>query len=408
MRILYVVQSYLPEMGALSGRVSEMTREWVAAGHAVQVLAPVPSAPMGIIPPEFRGRALFRERDSFGVEVTRTWLYPAANDTTVRRALAWGSFATAAVITGIVASPRPDVVIGSSPQILAATAGWWIARLRRVPWVFEVRDLWPEELVAVGLSPKSPIVPVIDRLANAMYRSAKHIVVVTHSFREILASRGLGDSRITAIPNGVDLSKFEPREANPEDRRALGGDARFIVSYMGTFGRGQDLARLLDVAGRMRDRRDVAFALVGDGAEGRKLEAQAHAERLSNVRFLGVQPRDRMPALYAASDICLVPLLKTEIYRAVIPSKVFEIMGMQKPILITADGEARRIVEAAGAGRFAEPGDTDALETALVEMLADPADLARRAESGRRYVAREFDRRMLAKRYLEVLESACT
>jgi colanic acid biosynthesis glycosyl transferase WcaI len=161
---------------------------------------------------------------------------------------------------------------------------------------------------------------------------------------------------------------------------------------------------LLDVAGRMRDRGDVAFAFVGEGAERGALEERARRESLHNVRFLGVQPRERMPRLYAASDICVVPLRASELFTTVLPSKIFEIMGMAKPIVIAVDGEARRLVERARAGCFVPPGDSDALHNALAELLADPSGLAECGRRGRKFVEREFDRHVLADRYLEVLE----
>jgi glycosyltransferase involved in cell wall biosynthesis len=407
MRILYVTQSYLPEMGAGPGRISELAREWVALGHEVQVLAPVPNHPTGIVPPEFRGRWLFRERDPHGVEATRTWIYTAANKGRVRRSLAFASFALASTVVGTAASKRPDVIIGSSPQLLAAFGAMSIGALRGVPWVFEVRDLWPESIVAVGaMAESSAFVKALTRLCDSMYGHAARIVVVTQTFRDILSARGIPDAKIAYVPNGVDLTRFVPAKAREEDRRELGGAARFIVSYLGTHGMAHDLGRLIDVAARLRDRQDIAFAFVGDGAERGALEERARRERLDNVRFLGVQPRGRMPALYAASDVCVVPLRKRELFKTVLPSKIFEIMAMAKPILLAVDGEARRLVEQAGAGVSIPPGDTEALHGAIERLASQPDELPGYGERGRSFVAREFDRKALARRYLDVLAEA--
>jgi colanic acid biosynthesis glycosyl transferase WcaI len=409
MRILYVTPNYLPEMGAGPGRVSELAREWVRAGHAVQVLAPVPNYPTGVVPPEFRGRWLFRETDRDGVDATRTWIYTAANKGKIRRSLAFASFAVVSTLAGVVATKRPDVIIGSSPQLLAAVGALSIGWLRRIPWIFEVRDLWPESIVAVGAMPaSSPIVRALGLVSSAMYRNADKIVVVTEASREELASRGIPEAKIAFIPNGVDLGRFVPCEAQVEDRQEMGGDARFVVSYLGAHGMAHDLGRLLDVAQRMRGRRDVAFAFVGEGAERKALEERARRQGLDNVRFLGVQPRERMPRLYAASDICVVPLRASELFTTVLPSKMFEIMGMARPIVLAVDGEARRLVERARAGRFVAPGDSDALHDALAELLADPSELLLYGRRGREFVEREFDRRVLASRYLAVLEGVVT
>jgi glycosyltransferase involved in cell wall biosynthesis len=381
-----------------------MAREWVAAGHQVRVLAPVPNFPTGVVPPEFRGKFLFRDVDAHGVESTRTWIYTAANRGRVRRSLAFGSFAVSSVIVGVAVTERPDVIIGTSPQLLAAAGAMGIAKIRRVPWVMEVRDLWPESIVAVGALPASSlVVKALGRVSRTLYESADRVVVVTESFRRELVTQGISETKIRLIPNGVDLGKFLPAEADPADRRALGGGARFVVSYMGTHGMAHDLGRLLDVAKRMKDRLDVAFAFVGDGAERSALEARARREGLGNVRFLGPQPRERMPRLYAASDLCVVLLRKAELFTTVLPSKIFEIWGMAKPVLVAVDGEARLIVERARAGRYVPPGDSDALHDGIAELLTDPDALRSYGRRGRAFVEQEYDRRNLAHRYLDAL-----
>ena len=395
-----------PEMGAGPGRISEMARAWVARGHQVEVLAPVPNHPTGVVPPEFRGMRLFRETDAFGVETTRTWIYTAANR-------GMSAFDRVQLVRGrqrvdrIARDEAPRRHYRFEPQLLAGVGGFVIASARRVPWVFEVRDLWPEAMVAVNaLTPGHPMMTVLHGIANVLYRSSTRVVLVTRSSLDVLASRGFPAAKLAFIPNGVDLGKFVPAAANPADRVFLGGSADRIVTYMGTHGMSHNLDRLLEIAMRLRGQRNIAFAFVGDGAERARLEAIAKQARLENVRFLGIQPRDRMPALYAASDLCVVPLRKTELFLGTLPSKIFEIMGMGKPLVLAVDGEARQIVEAAGAGRFVPPGDTDALETAIVELLRDPAALKAMGARGREYVAREFNRSVLAARYLEVLEDA--
>jgi len=384
-----------------------MAREWVRAGHDVEVLCPVPNHPMGVIPPEYRGRVLCREVDPFGVVVTRFWIYAAANRGKFRRSFKFASSAVCSAFVGTLLSARPDVIIGSSPQLLAALAGCTIAHMRGVPWIFEVRDLWPESIVSVGLMAGShPLVRGLHRVADSLYDDAARVVVVTRSFARVLRERGVEERRLAFIPNGVDLTRFVPAPPSPKDRMELGGKARFIVSYIGTHGMAHDLGRLLDVAHRMRDREDVAFAFVGDGAERASLEARAKQERLERVRFLGVQPRERMPQLYAASDLSVVSLLKDDVLSTCLPSKMFEIMGMARPIVISVDGEARQIVEESGAGRFALPGDSGALHDAIERLLANPDDLERCGARGREYVVRNFDRAVLARQYLDVLVDA--
>lgn len=413
-KILFVTQHYLPEMGALPGRISEMAREWTRLGHEVHVLSPVPNHPTGVVPPAYRGKPYFEEQDPFGIRATRTWIYTAPNKGKVRRSLAFGSFLLTGTIAGISVIPDVDVVIGTSPQPLAAFAAFAIATAKRRPFVLEVRDLWPESIVSVGaLSATHPIVRVMRVAMDMLAKRAKRLVVVTKAFEDEYARRGIDRSKVAYMPNGVDLTKFVPVDAVDGDREFLGGASlpgearKIVVSYMGTHGMAHDLSRLLDVADRLkRSHPNVAFAFIGDGAERKNLEQSSEKRGLTNVRFLGVQPRDRMPALYAATDLCVVPLRKDDLFKTVLPSKIFEIMAMRKPMALAVDGEAREIVERAGGGMYVPPGDTDALTEAIRTLVEDPDRLRVMGERSRTFVEREFDRTKIARDYANLLAAA--
>lgn len=403
MRIAYVSQYFPPEPGAPAARVSELSAAWVRAGHDVTVLTGLPNHPAGVIPPEYRGRPLFRE-DYQGVKVVRSWLYAAANRGRVRRSLAYASFAVSATLFGQLFIEQPDIVVATSPQFLVAMAGRAISLPRRVPFVFEVRDLWPESIVAVGALPAGhPVIRGLEVVEKHLYRVADAIVVVTDSFERKLAERGVDPDKIHVIKNGVDLARFVPGTRDTALRARLGWQERFIVAYVGTHGMAHALGSVLDAALQLRSRGDVGFLFVGDGAERPALEQRAKDERLDNVRFLGALPREQMPEVYATADACVVPLRRTELFTTVIPSKIFEILASERPILLSVDGEARSIVEASGGGRFLPPEDAAALASA-VGQLADNRGLCREMGArGRDYVLREFDREALARSYLEIL-----
>lgn len=404
MRILYVSCNFPPEPGAPAARVSELARAWQRDGHEVTVLTGMPNHPTGVIPPEYRGR-LRIEEDFHGVRVLRTWIYAAANRGVVRRSLAYGSFALSALTLAQVELPPADVLIATSPQFLTAVAGYGIAKLRRLPFVFEVRDLWPESIVAVGALPDGhPVVRGLAVVEEHLYRAADEIVVVTRSFRERLAQRGVPESKIDIIRNGVDLGRFRPSPRDTPLRAELGFGDRVVVAYVGTHGMAHGLSAVLEVASRLRAREDLRFLFVGEGAERASLEARARELGLSNVTFLGARPRDEIPEVYATADLCLVPLRKTELFQTVIPSKIFEILAMERPIVLSVDGEARTIVEEARAGLFAPPEDVEAMTRAIVELASDPDRRRRMGEAGRAYVMRSFDRDTLAREYAEVLQ----
>jgi glycosyltransferase involved in cell wall biosynthesis len=237
-----------------------------------------------------------------------------------------------------------------------------------------------------------------------LYRQADRIVVVTDSFGARLRQRGVAAEKIEVVKNGVDLDRFVPGTRDTEMRERLGYAGKFVVSYVGTHGMAHGLDSVLDVAAALRPQDQIRFLFVGEGAERRRLEARAKTESLGNVLFLGVLPRDAMSEVYATSDLCLVPLRKTELFHTVLPSKIFEILGMARPLLLSVDGEARALVEASGGGVFVPPEDAPAMAEAILRLAQDPAACQDRGQRGRAYVKEHFDRKRLAARYLGILE----
>lgn len=404
MRVLFLSQYFPPEPGAPAARVSELTRCWARDGHEVTVLTAFPHHPTGRIPDEYRGYTLLRE-DFHGVRVVRTWIYATANQGKVRRSLGYASFALSATLWGQLHVPMPDVIIATSPQLLCGLAGAVVARMRGVPFILEVRDLWPESIVAVGAMPAGhPLIRALERVEQRLYVEASAIVVVTDTFRERLLERGIASEKLHVIKNGVDLERFFPEPRTTRLRAKLGYGDRFVAAYVGTHGMAHGLDAVLDAARRLVHDDRLRFLFVGEGAERARLEARAKDEALTNVTFLGSLPRDEMNEVYATMDVGLVSLRKSELFTTVLPSKLFEIFGMQRPVVLSVDGEARALVEASGGGVFVPPEDSARLAEVLLELAADGARCRAMGERGRRYVVARFDRTVLARRYLDVLE----
>jgi colanic acid biosynthesis glycosyl transferase WcaI len=401
MKILYVSQYFPPEMGAPSARVYELSREWVRMGHDVSVLTGFPNHPVGIVFEGYRGEIMRRETVD-GIRVVRIPIYAAANKAFFKRVLNYSSFWLSASMFGPFLTERPDIVVGTSPQFLTAVAGLWLARLKRVPFVFEVRDLWPRSIVEVGaMKANSPAIRVLEKIERFLYRSADHIVPVTDSFVGEIAAHGVPVGKMSVITNGVDLDLFRPRPRD-EARARLELPPGTLVTYAGTHGMAHGLDLVLDTAKRLAND-GVSFLLVGEGAEKARLKERAAAEKIGNVVFWDQQPRDRLAQVYAASDLCLVVLRDLPLFRTVIPSKIFEFMGAARPILSTVDGESRGIIERSGAGVFSPPENRDALVQAIRELARDPQRLAAMGVRGREFVERNYSRPALAGRYLEVL-----
>jgi len=405
-KILYVSQYFSPETGAPAARAAELAQYWVQDGHEVTVLTGFPNHPNGIVLPNYRGmlrRPVMREEIS-GVKVVRTWLFPFPNRKAHERMLNYSSFCVSAATTGMFL-PRPDVLIATSPQLLVGLSGWWLARLKGAPFVFEVRDLWPESLVAVGMSnANSMLSRSLGSIAGFLYRRADHVVVVTPAFEDYLVrSWHVPAEKISVVENGVNTDLFSPRLDNVL-RSELAIDEKFVVSYIGTMGMAHGLDTLVEVATELRQTApEVLFLMVGEGADKARIIQFAGSRRLSNMRFINQQPREKVPEFISASDVCLVPLKKTELFKTVVPTKMLEFMSCARPVILGVDGQARRILDLAAAGIFVEPQNATPLAQAIRKLATNPVLRETLGHNGRRYVVENFSRQQTAKTFLTVL-----
>lgn len=403
MKILYLSQYFPPEMGAPSARVYELSRRWVKMGAQVTVLTGFPNHPTGTIPPAYRGYRFMREQKD-GIEVVRTYIYAAPNKGFLKRVISYLSFMFSSIIQGTRKVGQQDLIIATSPQFFVGIAGYLISRLKHIPFVFEVRDLWPESIVQLGQLKNRWAIRFLEWIEMTLYKKSVHVVGVADSTRSILTERGVDYHKITIIKNGVDLQLFQ----NHYDRNALKEEMeykdRFVISYIGTHGLSHALDKVLDTAHLMRSSRDVIFLLVGEGAEKEKLIAKAKRLELENVRFKDQIAKSELPLYYALSDVVLVTLRKLPLFKHVIPSKIFEIMAMSRPILLSVDGEARKLVEAAEAGIYCEPENADMLRAQIDHLKNDREWCERLGQNGCRFVHQHYNRDALADRYLQLLE----
>ncbi len=411
MKILYVSQYYPPEMGAPAARASELARHWVRAGHDVSVLTGFPNHPTGVVPPEWRARLrrlTYRETID-GVNVYRTWLWPLPNRKAHERMRNYASFCLSAALRGMFL-PHPDVIIASSPQLLVGLSGWWIGFSKQIPFVFEVRDLWPESLVAVGAGNENSLLHrTLAKIAGFLYQRSNLIAVVTPAFKNHLIKRWrIPEEKIAVVENGVETDLFAPTSPATTEmlRRELGAESKFLVCYVGTMGMAHGLETLLDAASRLQDENaSILFLLIGEGAEKQRIKGLAESRNLANIRFLDQQPRERIPSFISASDACLVLLKKTDVFKTVIPTKMLEFMSCARPVILGVDGQAREIVEQANAGIVIEPENADALVQAI-NQLAENLELGTAlGQNGRAYILQNFSRGSTAEKYIDVLST---
>ncbi len=404
MRVLFISQYFPPEMGAPAARTYELARRWVQLGAQVTVVTAVPNHPTGIVPAHYRGKLLYEERTD-GIRVLRTWIYAAANRGFWRRSLNYISFMLSSLLLGVRRAGPVDVIVATSPQFLVGLSGWAASCLTRVPLVFEVRDLWPDSIAALGVLREGLLLRTLRRLEMMLYRHATRIVGVAQSTQEVLVRRGVDSEKIVIIPNGADSEVFRDLEKYNGIRENLSLGRKFVVSYIGTHGLAHGLETVLDSAERLRDQEDIAFLFVGDGAEREGLMRRAEELALPNVHWIGVQPRERIPYYLATSDVSLVPLRRKPLFEKVLPSKLFEIMGCSRPVILGVEGEARAAVESAGAGLCVRPEDPQQLTDAILTLYRDPDLAGTMGRNGRTFVRRHYCRDRLAHTYFDVLDA---
>lgn len=402
MKILFVSHYFPPEVNAPANRTHEHCRRWAADGHDVTVITGVPNHPRGRIFPGYRNRLIQEERID-GIRVIRTWMYLTPNAGFLRRVANYLLFAVTATLASFRAD-RPDVVVATSPQFFCGVAGAIVAKLKRRPFVLEVRDLWPKSIVELGQLSPGPILSALEALERWLYRSAAGIVVNTRTFMDHITSRGVPARSIELVYNGIDPGLFRPRPKNPELLARHGLADRFTVAYVGTLGLAHGLSLLVDVAERFKSREEIAFVLIGDGADREKLEADVKRRGLPNVHLLGLQPRDAMPDWIASIDLLLVMLRDLPVFETVIPSKIFEFLAQERPVVLSAKGEIRRMMQEAGGALVIDPEVADQLCAAIEEVLARPDEAQRRALAGRLWVEHGFMRDDLARKMSSFLE----
>lgn len=408
MKILFITDNFPPEVNAPASRTFEHCREWVREGHEVTVLTGVPNFPTGKVHAGYRNR-LWQSEERDGIRVIRVWTYVTANQGTLRRILDYVSFMMTASIAGLFLR-RPDVIVATSPQLFTIVAAWFVSKLRRRPYVFELRDLWPESLKAVGVLNGSPVLRLLERLELFLYRHAAMVISVTHSFRENLIRRGIDAAKVHVVTNGVDLSRFRPMDKDRDLSRQLGLDGSFVLGYVGTHGLAHGLDTILEAAARLRQRGEggrFRFLFLGDGASKADLVARARELSLDNVLFLDSVAKAEVVRYWSLLDVAIIHLRADELFTTVIPSKLFECMGMGLPVLHGVAGESARIVSVEKVGRVFESGNAMQLEQLVIEMAGQPDELAQMRRNAVD-AARRYDRRALAITMLALVEQCAS
>lgn len=400
MKLLFLTDNFPPEVNAPANRTYEHCREWVRLGADVTVITCAPNFPKGEVYSGYKNKFIHKEEID-GIKVIRVWSYITANEGFFKRILDYTSYALMAFFVGLFV--KTDLIIATSPQFFTALSGNFLSVIKRKKWVMEVRDLWPESIVAVGAMKENFLIRIFERLELWLYRSANHIVVVTDTFKSKMISRGICKGKISVVKNGANLEMFQKGE-KPD--RLVGKhqlEGKFVIGYIGTHGMAHGLDFILGSIGELYySNPEILFLFLGDGAEKRKLVLKAAELRLKNVRFLDSVSKNEVVDYLKVMDVALVNLKRNPTFLTVIPSKIFEAAAMEKPILLGLEGETKVIIEMYQAGLCFVPEDRSSFVSNVKEIALN-LEVYRKLQKGCRELAGDFDRKKLAKKMFHIL-----
>lgn len=398
MRILILTIYYPPEVGANSRLASGLAAGLNDLGQEVTVLTDFPHYPSGVISDGYRGKLWMRERIG-DIQVIRSWLLVGPRANKWLRIANNLTFAASAIVSGLLAG-KQDVIYIYSPPLFLGITGYVLSRLKGIPFVFNVQDIYPEIAIKHGIVKSPRMIRALERLERWIYRKAAHVSVISEGFKQNLMEKGVPGDKVSVIPNWVETEQFAPLPRENCFSQEHGLCDSFVVMYAGNMGHSQGLEVVIEAARLLQDNRKIRFVFVGDGVKRADLAALAETYALENVTFLPYQPRERMPEVIASADVSLV-ILEPEKSKTTIQSKTYEIMAMARPILaaVDQDGDNWRLIEQAQAGIWCRPGDPEAFVAVVQKLFEDEPLRHELGRRGRTYVETHSGTSAVARRY---------
>ena len=405
MRILYLSQYFPPEAGATQTRAYEMAKKWAQMGHKITILTEFPNHPSGVIPPSNKGK-LFERTNLEGIDVLRVWIKTSPVKNFRNRMMFYISYMLNAIIAGLfLTRGKFDLIYASSPPLFVGGAAVVLGFLKRIPLVFEVRDLWPESAIALGELKSQIAISSATKLEEMCYRKAFQVVVVTQGIYDRLVQRGIPINKLLFIPNGANIELFTFTPIGRERvRREMGLEEKFIAIYAGIHGLAQGLDTILETARLIQSNPDIQILLIGDGPKKAELVSLAASYNLPNLALLPEKPREQIPDYLSAADVALIPLKKADIFKGALPSKIFDAWACERPVLLSIDGEARIVVESVQGGLFISPEDANKMAEALIYLKNAPFERQQMGENGLKYTRENHSRVALAEKLILHLE----
>ncbi len=402
MNILYLTQYFPPEMGAGENRAFEMVKNLKSLGHKITVITEFPNYPSGIIPGEYRFK-LFEKRSFTGIEVIRCYVKASPHRSFINRILFYFTFMLTSILAGARLMRRFDLVYATSPPLFVGLAGFFLSRIKNCKFVFEVRDIWPDTAISLGVLRNKLIIELSRRIESLCYRKAQKTIAVTKGTSHLIQKKGVDSERIKVVYNGVNLKLFKYQEDNTSFKKVLGLEDKFLVLYAGNIGIAQGIGELIQAADLLKENKNIQLLFVGNGPYKNLSKNICKEQCLNNLFILDEKPREEIIKYICAADVCLVPLKKKEIFKIALPSKMFEAWSCGRPIILSVDGEARKHLNQAQAGVWVEPEDAAGIGKAILFLYNNPQLCKKFGKKGRAYVERYFSRKIQAQRLEKIL-----
>lgn len=400
MKILFITDNFPPEVNAPATRTYEHVKEWQKQGLEVTIITCAPNFPHGKVYDGYENK-LYQKEMVDGIEVIRVWSYITSNSGFVKRVLDYVSFAFMAFGVGLF--KKYDIIVATSPQFFTTWAAFGLSKIRRKPWIFELRDLWPESIKTVGAMKQGRAIELLEKIELALYKDATKVVAVTDAFKANLISRGIDGNKIEVVTNGSNVELFYPREKDSQLLNELSLEGKFIVGYIGTHGMAHSLDFIMNSLEKIEDE-NIHFLFVGDGAMKGTIVEIAEKLKLKNVTFLDPISKEEVPRYLSIVDVSLAPLKKEDNFKTVIPSKIFEASAMGKPTLLGVQGQAQEILEKYNAGLCFEPeNEVDFIEK--LSILKNNKTIYEECQAGCKELAHDFDRKLLANKMLKIIKN---
>jgi len=398
MTILFLTDNFPPEVNAPATRTYEHCQEWIKDPDVdVTVITCAPNFPHGKVYEGYKNK-LFQKEDFDGIKVIRVWSYITSNSGFTKRVIDYVSYSFMAFWVGLF--QKYDIIVATSPQFFTTWAGWALSKIRHKPWIFELRDLWPETIKTVGALKQGRAIETLEKIELMLYRSANHVIPVTDAFKSNLISRGIDADKISVVTNGSnnELFKKRPKDINLVEKLSLEG--KFVVGYIGTHGMCHGLDFIVQALSKVEDK-SIHFLFIGDGAMKSTIVELAKTLKLENITFHDSISKEEVPSYLSVCDISLAPLKNEDNFKTVIPSKIFEAAAMGKPTLLGVKGQAKKVLEYDGAGVCFEPEDEEDFLLKLQELKNK--EIYKACQEGCTKLADRYDRRTLARKMLEII-----